>query len=39
MRDGEVCEEGETEELFTAAQHPYTKELLAAIPELHPTTV
>jgi peptide/nickel transport system ATP-binding protein len=38
MRDGEVCEEGETDELFTAAQHPYTKELLAAIPELHRST-
>jgi oligopeptide/dipeptide ABC transporter ATP-binding protein len=35
MRNGEVCEEGETDALFTAAQHPYTKELLAAIPELH----
>ena len=35
MRNGEVCEEGETDTLFTAAQHPYTKELLAAIPELH----
>jgi peptide/nickel transport system ATP-binding protein len=38
MREGEVCEEGETDELFTAAQHPYTKELLAAIPELHAST-
>jgi peptide/nickel transport system ATP-binding protein len=34
MRDGEVCEEGETERLFMAPAHPYTKELLAAIPEL-----
>ena len=36
MRDGEVCEEGETDELFAAARHPYTRELLAAIPELLP---
>ena len=36
MREGEVCEEGETDELFAAARHPYTRELLAAIPELLP---
>ena len=36
MRLGEVCEEGETDELFAAARHPYTRELLAAIPELLP---
>jgi oligopeptide/dipeptide ABC transporter ATP-binding protein len=36
MRYGEVCEEGETDELFVAARHPYTQELLAAIPELLP---
>jgi peptide/nickel transport system ATP-binding protein len=34
MKDGEVCEEGETEQLFVAPSHPYTRELLAAIPEL-----
>jgi ABC-type dipeptide/oligopeptide/nickel transport system ATPase component len=34
MKDGEVCEEGETDELFAAAKHSYTRELLAAIPEL-----
>jgi peptide/nickel transport system ATP-binding protein len=34
MRHGEVCEEGETDELFAAARHPYTLALLAAIPEL-----
>jgi peptide/nickel transport system ATP-binding protein len=34
MRNGEVCEEGETERLFVAPSHPYTQELLAAIPEL-----
>ncbi len=39
MREGEVCEEGDTDDLFTAAQHAYTRELLAAIPELLPATV
>jgi peptide/nickel transport system ATP-binding protein len=34
MKNGEVCEEGETERLFVAPGHPYTQELLAAIPEL-----
>jgi peptide/nickel transport system ATP-binding protein len=34
MRNGEVCEEGETERLFVSPAHPYTRELLAAIPEL-----
>ena len=34
MRDGEVCEEGATRDLFSSARHPYTQQLLAAIPEL-----
>jgi peptide/nickel transport system ATP-binding protein len=34
MRNGEICEEGETERLFLSPKHPYTQELLAAIPEL-----
>jgi len=38
MREGEVCEEGETDQLFAAARHPYTQELLASIPELLPAT-
>ncbi len=32
MKDGVVVEQGETEELFERPQHPFTKELLAAIP-------
>ncbi|MFU0507143.1 ABC transporter ATP-binding protein [Pseudaminobacter sp. NGMCC 1.201702] len=32
MRQGEVVEEGETEAMFAAPQHPYTKMLLAAEP-------
>lgn len=34
MREGTVCEEGETDDLFLAPRHPYTQELLSAIPEL-----
>jgi ABC-type methionine transport system ATPase subunit len=30
MKEGEVVERGETNALFHAAQHPYTRELLAA---------
>jgi len=34
MRDGRVCEEGSTEKLFCAPEHPYTIELLASIPDI-----
>jgi peptide/nickel transport system ATP-binding protein len=34
MREGEICEEGSTDELFASAKHPYTQELLAAMPDL-----
>jgi microcin C transport system ATP-binding protein len=30
MKEGEVVERGRTDELFRAARHPYTQELLAA---------
>lgn len=30
MKEGEVVEQGQTDELFRAARHPYTQELLAA---------
>jgi ABC-type glutathione transport system ATPase component len=34
MHEGEVCEEGSNEEIFSAAQHPYTQSLLAAVPSI-----
>ena len=34
MRRGELVEEGETETLFQAPRHPYTRKLLSAIPLL-----
>ena len=34
MKDGEACEEGETERLFVSPQHPYTRDLLSSIPDL-----
>jgi microcin C transport system ATP-binding protein len=32
MRDGEIVERGETEQLFTSPRHQYTRELLSAEP-------
>ena len=34
MRDGKICEQGSTEKLFCAPEHPYTIELLASIPDI-----
>lgn len=34
MRNGEVCEAGDTEQLFTDPEHPYTRGLLSAIPDV-----
>lgn len=34
MRDGKVCEQGSTEKLFCAPEHPYTIELLSSIPDI-----
>lgn len=35
MKEGEIVEEGTTEEIFAHAKHPYTKRLLNALPKLH----
>lgn len=35
MKEGEVVEQGTTEEIFANPQHDYTKRLLHALPKLH----
>ena len=35
MKEGEIVEEGTTEEIFANPQHPYTQRLLNALPKLH----
>ncbi len=35
MKEGEIVEEGTTEEIFANPKHPYTQRLLNALPKLH----
>jgi peptide/nickel transport system ATP-binding protein len=36
MREGLICESGPAERIFSSPSHPYTRELLAAVPDLRP---
>jgi peptide/nickel transport system ATP-binding protein len=38
LKAGEVVEQGDVVTIFSAPQHPYTRELFAAIPPLVPLT-
>jgi peptide/nickel transport system ATP-binding protein len=35
LRHGAIVEMGDTAKVFTNPRHPYTRDLLAAVPELH----
>ncbi|MFX1580371.1 MAG: ABC transporter ATP-binding protein [Promethearchaeota archaeon] len=35
MKEGEIVEQGSVHDVFTKPEHPYTKELLAAVPSLY----
>jgi peptide/nickel transport system ATP-binding protein len=39
MKDGVVVEEGTPDDIFRRPEHPYTRELIAAIPEFDPSAL
>ena len=39
MKDGVAVEEGTPDEIFRRPQHPYTRQLIAAIPEFDPSSL
>jgi len=39
MKDGVVVESGEPDEIFRRPRHPYTRELIASIPEFDPAAI
>ena len=39
MKDGHIVEEGTPDEIFQRPQHPYTRELIASIPDFDPVAV
>jgi ABC-type dipeptide/oligopeptide/nickel transport system ATPase component len=34
LHEGEIVECGQTEQIFTAPEHPYTRRLMSALPQL-----
>jgi peptide/nickel transport system ATP-binding protein len=39
MRNGELCEVADCDQLFENPQHAYTRELLSLMPSLHGSTI
>ena len=35
MKEGEIVEQGLTDDVLLSPEHPYTKELLASVPQLY----
>ena len=38
MKDGVVVEQGTPDDIFGRPQHPYTRDLIASIPEFDPAS-